>query len=217
MKALAAVENQSNFDGNRILDSGASAHMTPEVDNLSNLQEYSGTETITIGNGLGLHISHIGVTSIKSNSGEILPLINTLCVPKLKMNLISIQSMSKDLDCSFILNDSEFAVKRNKDGKTLLNGISSNGLYKLNSSCCLSENKKHMSAISSINDNFELWHKRCGHPSSVVLFKIARIIDISLCKEHKCIDCPLRKLKRLPFNPKKWYSQQPLETLYMDA
>lgn len=89
-------------DGNWFLYFGALSHNTLEVDNLFDPQEYSSTKFITIGNDLGLSISHIGTTMIKIENDNI-PLRNILCVPHLKMILISIQFMSKDLNCSFYL------------------------------------------------------------------------------------------------------------------
>lgn len=50
--------------------------MTPEVKILSDPQEYSGMNSIIIGNGLGLKITHIGTTMIESDDGTQLPLEN---------------------------------------------------------------------------------------------------------------------------------------------
>lgn len=70
MKALAIVDNQSSDgEGNWILDSSASSHMIPEVENLSDPQEYSSMNSIVMGNGLGFKITHIGTTMIKSDDG----------------------------------------------------------------------------------------------------------------------------------------------------
>lgn len=113
------------------MDSGASSHMNPEVDNLSDAQKYSSRQLITIGNGLSLPIFHIGIAIIKTENGSI-PLKNTLCVPHLKMNLLSIQCMSRGLNCSFILNGSKFRIEDNVTGAKLSSGTGSNGLYHMN-------------------------------------------------------------------------------------
>lgn len=65
----------------------------------SNSQEYSSNNLITIGNGLGILISHIGTVNIK--------------IHQLKMNLISIQSMARNLNCKFILKWFKFVIKDN--------------------------------------------------------------------------------------------------------
>lgn len=70
--------------------------MTPEIENISDIQEYSSKKLITIGNGLGFKISHIYTVLIKTKNCSGISYKNTLCVPNLKMNLLSIQSMLKD-------------------------------------------------------------------------------------------------------------------------
>lgn len=94
-KAMATMEDCCK-DGTWLLDSKASSNMTPNLDNLSKAQEYSGINCITIGNGLGLLLTHISIAKIDTNS-SLIRLRNTLCVPHLKMNLILVQAMSKYL------------------------------------------------------------------------------------------------------------------------
>lgn len=98
----------------------------------------------------------------------------------------------------------------------LLDGNSCDGLYHLNSKNCL-HNDNHVAAIANNSDDFHKWHRRCEHPSSVILSKIAKHFNLSFRDDNKCLDCPLSKLKKLPFNPRKWYNKQPLETLHMDV
>jgi len=134
--------------------------MTPEVGNLSDTQEYSGTSSIII--GIGLKITPVGTASIKSENDDILKHKNTLCVPQLKMNLLSIQSMSKNLNCKFVLNGNNFKVKDNNTRFVMLNGIGSNGLYHLNPIYNLTNDHRVMIARKS--DSIQTWHRRCGHP-----------------------------------------------------
>lgn len=59
-----------------------------------------------IGNGLRLKITHIETAMIKSE--------NEARYLKIKKYLMSIQSLSKNLNCKFILNRKNFKVKDNK-------------------------------------------------------------------------------------------------------
>lgn len=86
---------------------------------------------------------------------------NTLCVPSLKMNLISVQAMSKDLNCIFLLNGPNFRVNDNETGIPLLKGKAHDGMYYVNNSI----NKcSHAMIASSISNDLtiEILHRRCG-------------------------------------------------------
>ena len=47
-------------DLSRCLDSGATHHMTPDPTNLLGRSDYTGSEMVLVGNGLGLSIKQIG-------------------------------------------------------------------------------------------------------------------------------------------------------------
>ncbi|KAH7543814.1 hypothetical protein JRO89_XS15G0024100 [Xanthoceras sorbifolium] len=72
-----------------LLDSGASYHVTSDLNNLLLHSPYSGTDDIMIGDGLALPITHTGSTCLKTPQTTF-SLNNVLCVPSMKKNLISI-------------------------------------------------------------------------------------------------------------------------------
>lgn len=49
-------------------------------------------------------------------------------LPKMKKNFISIQCLTRDMDCNFILNKSDFVVKDEKKGKIILSDSSAKEL-----------------------------------------------------------------------------------------
>ncbi|KAH7543913.1 hypothetical protein JRO89_XS15G0060800 [Xanthoceras sorbifolium] len=61
-----------------ILNSGASHHVTVDLNNLSLHSNYEGTEDIMIGDGTGLSITHIGTTRFPSKNGSFV-LVDILC------------------------------------------------------------------------------------------------------------------------------------------
>lgn len=71
-------------------DTCATNHATPNVTALSGFEEYSGGDTLRVGNGSGLHISHVGHTLIPSSS-RTLHMSDVLHVPGLSASLLSIQ------------------------------------------------------------------------------------------------------------------------------
>ena len=72
-----------------LIDSEASHNITGDLANLSIYCEYDGIDEVVIGDGLGLHVSHVGSLVFKSPT-HTFHLNNTLCVPNIRKNLISI-------------------------------------------------------------------------------------------------------------------------------
>lgn len=80
---------------NWVVDSGASHHLTTDLNNLALHSEYNGTKKVTIGNGKTLPISHIG-SSVMSASNSRLIFKDILCVPNVVNNLLSVHSITKN-------------------------------------------------------------------------------------------------------------------------
>lgn len=76
-------------------DTGASAHMTSDLDKLHTLSNYMGPNKIIVGDGNALDITHIGSTNVKVGD-ESLQLDNVLVVPSIKKNLLSVSQMTTD-------------------------------------------------------------------------------------------------------------------------
>ena len=94
-----------------LLDSGASHHVTSDLNNLSLHSPYSGSDDIMIGDGSGLPITHSGSLHLPTKSSSFL-LSDVLCVPTMKQNLISVSKfcLSNQVAIefspfSFIVND----------------------------------------------------------------------------------------------------------------
>lgn len=90
-----------------MLDSGASHHVTNDLNNLSLHAPYDGTDELLVGDGMGLQISHIG--SLKLSN---LILNHVLVVPAITKNIISVSQLCKDNPVS-ILFSSNFFLSRN--------------------------------------------------------------------------------------------------------
>ena len=77
------------------VDSGATSHVTADLDNLSINSEYKGKGKLYVGNGNSLTISHVGSSFIPTHNHS-LALRNVLHVPKITKNLISVPQFTKD-------------------------------------------------------------------------------------------------------------------------
>ena len=70
-------------------DSGATTHILNNPGKISQLKTYKGGDSLYVGNGDSLDITHIGEGDIYSKNGK-LKLKNVLIVPDIKKNLLSI-------------------------------------------------------------------------------------------------------------------------------
>ena len=77
-----------------LLDSGASHHVTADLNNLMLHAPYDSPNDIVIGDGTRLNITHAGTTSLSTSSNSF-TLHNVLSVPHMKRNLISISQFYK--------------------------------------------------------------------------------------------------------------------------
>lgn len=100
-----------------LLDSGASHHVTTDLNSLSLHAPYDGTEELVVGDGMGLKITHFGSCSFSS-----LTLNNVLVVPSMSRNIISISQLCQDNNVSIEFSSNSFYVKDLKTGGISLPG-----------------------------------------------------------------------------------------------
>jgi hypothetical protein len=77
------------------VDSGATSHITPDLNSLSSYSLYEGPLSLQVGNGQSLPISHIGTAVIFTSTRPLL-LTNVLCVPNIAKPLLSISQLLQD-------------------------------------------------------------------------------------------------------------------------
>ncbi|KAL2593068.1 hypothetical protein AAZV13_12G105600 [Glycine max] len=106
--------------------------MISKASMLSNIQQYSGTDSVLIGDGSSLPIHGIGNTFIKQKNIT-LPLHDVLLVPDLTKNLLSISQLTKQflVNCEF--SNADFCVKERETGKPIITGRCKGDLYVLSS------------------------------------------------------------------------------------
>jgi hypothetical protein len=81
--------NLYTVDNNWYTDTGATDHITSELDKLAIRERYNGTDQIHAANGSGMNIKHIGQYTICTPKKN-LQLHNILHVPSTKKNLVSV-------------------------------------------------------------------------------------------------------------------------------
>ncbi|KAF8398674.1 hypothetical protein HHK36_014529 [Tetracentron sinense] len=198
LQAMAAMRQDSTW----FTDTGATNHVTADLNNLSLHSDYEGSDNLTVGNGKGLRIEHIGSTSYSSN-GSTFHMQDILHVPCITKNLLSVSEFSKDNDCHFVFTSSGFSVKDNKSGKILFQGRSSKGLYPLHFQPH-DKNKPYSSPSAFISSTVSssVWHHRLGHPSHQTLQQVAPHIHLGRSSQHQtiCSSCQMGKALGCLFN-----------------
>ena len=149
------------------MDSGATNHITGDLEKLTVRERYTGNEQIHTANGSGMAINHIGHTTIYTPDRE-LHLNNVLHVPVATKSLISASKLALDNDTFVEIHPHFFLVKDLETKRVLLRSKGRRGLYPLKH---IGGNvTKHV--LSVTKPSSDLWHRRLGHPSSIVVRKI---------------------------------------------
>ena len=167
-----------------IVDSGASDHMTGDVNVFDTYDPCSSNYFVSIADGLLSKV--VGFSSMAVSKDLTLHFV--LLVPNLDCNLLSISKLTKYLKCvtKFFPNHYEFQIM--DSGMMIGNAKMHEGLYLLraneypNPNHSQANNSQAHSVQPSIsvlsirsdnkNDVILLWHYRLGHPNFVYLEKM---------------------------------------------
>ncbi|PKU70208.1 Retrovirus-related Pol polyprotein from transposon TNT 1-94 [Dendrobium catenatum] len=195
------------------LDSGASSHLTSDPLQLQNSQPYIGSDSISIANGTSLPITSTGQGLLPlPNTQRKLHLQKLLHVPSLTHNLLSIQKLTADNDCSVCFDTFGFTIKDNQTNQTILRGRSRDGLYVIPSTSSPSFHNQHKSTTT--------WHARLGHPHLQQLQHLARhnsTICISTSSSFQCDSCNVAKSHKLSFNSNERKNSTPFALVHSDV
>lgn len=141
------------------VDSGATAHITHDFNNLAVSSDYSGHEGLMAGNGNLVPISSIDSNFISvsySSSSDSLLLKNILFVPQITKNLLDISQFTKDNNVIIEFNSDSCFVKDKINHKLLLKGSLSKGLYQLDLAPLLLKDKACFGAASAFPLNSDV-------------------------------------------------------------
>jgi transposase InsO family protein len=219
---LAAMASASNTQHTQsaeswLTDSGASDHITANVNNLSPQVPYQGQEQVSIGNGQNLPIQNIGNSQLHTKYHKF-QLKNVLHVPRIASNLLSVHKLCLHNNCSCYFNANQLLVQDLPTGRLLYKGLSKNGVYPIQPQLFNSANKTACTAQSS-SDKWQLWHSRLGHPSAKVLSSLSHSFNFNFLSkpvlEH-CHHCLTGKMHQLPFPSSNKQVQSPFELVHSD-
>ena len=182
--AAVAATSSYKVDPNWYSDTGATDHITSDLDRLALREQYHGHETVQVGNGAGLPIMHLGSCSINTAIRP-LALNHVLHVPNISKHLLSVHKLSRDNNVFFEFHPSYFLIKDRITKKLLLEGRCESGLYPIKPSDVAS--LKH--ALVSTTACSDQWHARFGHPSPQVVKSLLRLHNLPYVQESSLSIC----------------------------
>ncbi|CAL2254172.1 unnamed protein product [Prunus armeniaca] len=221
--SLTAMTAQTSYSPEQvwIADSGATHHMVGDVSQLQNVTPCVTEENVTVGNGEGLNILHIGTSNIPGATSR-LTMPSVFHVPQLKANLLSVHQLCKDNNCYIVFDVSGFLIQDRVTHQVLLKGKSDHGLYPIPLLP-----RSPISSISSMHKAYvgqkiksSLWHQRLGHTTNEVTKKMLQASAISASDDISsaiCSACLQGKMHRLSFPTSHSRATMPFQCIHSDV
>jgi histone deacetylase 1/2 len=117
--SVNVATSSSKVDTDWYTNTGATDHITSDLDRLAVRERYHGNEQVQVGNGSGLQIMHIGHSSLNT-ADRPLALRNILHIPNITKNLLSVHKFSRDNDVFFEYHPWHFSIKDRQSRRSLL-------------------------------------------------------------------------------------------------
>jgi histone deacetylase 1/2 len=92
---MSSAMTYYGVDTNWYVDSGATDHVTGELEKFTVHDKYGVHDQVHTTSGIGMEISHVGSTFLRTHNSKI-HLKNILHVPKASKSLISINCLARD-------------------------------------------------------------------------------------------------------------------------
>jgi histone deacetylase 1/2 len=201
-------------DTNWYMDSGATDHITSELEKVTIRDKYRGQEQIHTANGAGMKINHIGHSVIKTPIHKIL-LNNILHVPDAYKNLLSVNRITIDNHAYVEFWPKFFLIKDQVTRKVIYRGRCRGGLYPL----IPHDRVPNKQAFGVTKVSSSRWHSRLGHPSFSIVERVLRNNKLPFHGklESVCDSCQKAKSHQLPYSISTSVSTAPLELVFSDV
>ena len=212
-QAFASMKVSDENGKEWVTDSAATAHVTSSTDNLNSLSCYEGNDTVMVGDGAFLPITHLGSATISSPSGTI-RLNDVLVCPKIQKSLLSVSKLCDDYPCGVYFDANKVCVIDINTQKVVARGPRNNGLYVLKDCGFAAFYSNRHCATSE-----DIWHHRLGHCNSQILqqLKTTKEIDVNKSRTSTiCEPCQMGKNSRLQFLSSTSRVLKPLDRVHCD-
>jgi len=211
-KSASSATASYGVDTNWYMDTGATDHITSELDKLTMRDKYHGGEQVHTASGSGMEISHIGHGILRSPNTN-LQLKHILHVPSASKNLLSVNRITRDNDVFLEFHPDCFLVKEQSTRKTILEGRCEHGLYLVRP-----PNKEVLGAVKPTTS---MWHHRLGHATPAIVHQVLHRHQLPFVKESNnssvCGACQQGKSHQLPYPRSTSISSSPFDIVFSDV
>jgi histone deacetylase 1/2 len=211
-KQASSTMTGYGVDTNWYMDTGATDHITGELEKLTTRDKYLGGDQVHTASGSGMEIRHIGHGVLHSPSKPLV-LKNILHVPSASKDLLSVHRITNDNNVFFEFHPKHYCVKDQETKRILLTKPCRNGLYPVKSI--------NKSALGVTKPSTSLWHHRLGHPASPVVQRVLNLHKLPFVKESNkegvCHACQLGKSHQLPYSLSTSASTGVLDLIFSDV
>jgi len=170
-KSAGAAQMNYGVDTNWYVDSGATDHITAELEKLTVRDKYKGSDQVHTASGSGMRINNIG-HAILHTPNKNLHLQNVLHVPSANKSLVSVHRLTSDNNTYIEFHPHYFLIKDRATKKILHRGKCEGGLYPLRSQEAGAQCHKQACHVS--RPSTWRWHSRLGHASFPVVERVIR-------------------------------------------
>ncbi|KAJ0838105.1 putative RNA-directed DNA polymerase [Helianthus annuus] len=198
------MTGKSHEEGDWVVDSGATEHMTYRNDLLKNKKKVAYEPPVTIPNGEAIPVDGRGEYTLPGG----IKIKGVLHVPEFNCNLLSVGRLTNDLQCSVTFFP-DFCVMQGLRTRTLIGeGRYKNGLYRMG----MVEGER-----KAMKTTIDTCHKRLSHASKEKLNKIQSLGNVSFKTLNKnCDSCLRAKHTRSPFPTSISKTNEPFELIHCD-
>jgi len=196
-----------------ILDTGATDHVTYTKEHFIAFHKIKPI-CIKLPNSSTVTAHFAGTVQFSEN----FIIFNVLYIPEFTFNLISVQTLIKDLNCVLTFSSKMCQIQSSPTLKTIGHAEFVNGLYYLHSFSVSNKNSVCSSiTLNCNNNNADLWHFRLGHPGNKVIKQICTNFPyVQSVNNSICDICHFAKLHKLPFPKSTTTSAAIFDLIHVD-
>jgi hypothetical protein len=195
------------------MDSGATDHITGELEKITVRDSYRGQDQVHTASGSSMKISNVGSTILHTPHKR-LHLHNILHVPTANKSLALVHRLASNNNVLIAFHPNLFLIKDRATKRIIHQGKCEGGLYPLR----LQEAKSRKQVFGAIKPSTSRWHSRLGHPSFSIVERVVKNNSLPCVSDDNsssvCDSCLKAMSHQLPYPKSTSVSHAPLDLIF---